>query len=101
MTWMHHPSRDPFLPETPQRVPMPPTRPPLNQPTSEVRLQQDNWTMTKLWRFKATVSMGRKIVEAQSPFQYGTLAAADEAADLFIQDVLIVLVHGEGSHAAT
>jgi hypothetical protein len=65
------------------------------KPTSEVRLQQDNWTMTKLWRFKATISMGRKIVEAQSPFQYGTLAAADEAADLFIQDVLNVLVHGE------
>lgn len=75
------------------------SQPPASRPTSEVRLQQDNWTMTKLWRFKATISMGRKIVEAQSPFQYGTLAAADEAADLFIQDVLKVLVHGEGAHA--
>lgn len=92
----YHPRypRDPFLPPASQQ-PAPVLRG--QTPTSEVRIMQ--CPEQKTWAYKALVVLGRKVIEGGSPFQFGCLEAADEAADKFVQDVLKVLVHGEGSHA--
>lgn len=69
-------------------------------PSQEVRLVQmrsasgDSW-----WSYQVKIVLGKKIIEAGSTCHFGSLEDADKAAEAFIQDVLKVLVHGEGAHA--
>lgn len=76
--------------------PYPHLREPASQEVRLIRSLSTDW-----WGWRVKVTLGKKVVEADSACNFGSLEDADRAAEAFIQDVLKTLVHGEGgTHGA-